>query len=105
MKLRILSIAPALALAGVLGACAMATPSNPSADPVATACAEVAKVKASPEGPVLDKLNPHSSAGVLWADAKSACAAGTKKSGVNSAWLLGVVALLAKAAPIVASAL
>jgi hypothetical protein len=101
MKPPLSRIAPLLALCGVLAACAAAGAPNPK-DPVATACAEVDAVRASPDGATLDKLDPHSSAGVLWADAKAACAAGVAKPGINQAWLLGVLSFLAKAAPIVA---
>jgi hypothetical protein len=97
---RLRTIGPALALCAMLAACAAPVPSG--ADPVATACAEVASVRASPDGASLDRLDPHSSAGVLWADAKAACAAGVAKPGINQAWLLGVLSFLAKAAPIVA---
>lgn len=97
MKPRLLAFAPALALAGALAACAPGAPS--SGDPVASACAALATVEASPEGAKLDQLDPHSATGILWADAKAACAA---QKGVNGAWLLGVLELLVKAAPVIA---
>lgn len=97
MKTRFFAVVPALALAAALAACASA--SGPGGDPVATACAQVAAVQSSPEGKTLDQLDPHGATGILWADAKAACAA-TKS--VNGAWLLGVLELLVKAAPLVA---
>lgn len=93
------SLIAASALVLGLAACAN-TGSTPNA--AVTACAAVAKVEASPDGAKLDKLDPHSAGGILWADAKTACPGGVPANGVNTAWVQTVVSALATAAPSIA---
>ena len=79
MKCTALALALAAPLA--LGAC---TPQQVSGT-VSTVCADVAAI--SPQArAILDAQDPHSAAGVLWADTKSACVNGTIAVGVDPTW-------------------
>ena len=85
--------AAALALPLALGSCAEVWKA------VDTVCTEQAKMPANVVA-ALDALDVHSAAGVYWANAKSACAAGVPVIGVSETWgsqMLGAVKALAPA--------
>ncbi len=89
-------LAPALiclALAGCGGA------ANTPALVVTDACKVVATLKTAAEGAVLDAQDPHSAAGVLWADLQSACVNGAPSPAVKTDWVGIVLAGLKTAAP------
>ncbi len=73
-------LAPAAAVAFLgLAACSQFT---------TTATAVCADIAALPPAAtmVLDAQDPHSAAGILWADTKSACANGLPAPGVDQSW-------------------
>ena len=76
-------LAAALVLAAplALGACSPAQVSGT----VSTVCADVAAIS-PPARAILDAQDPHSAAGVLWADTKSACINGTIAANVSPDW-------------------
>lgn len=76
---RIIAAALALGLAGPLGGCAEVTKLW------STACAEQVKLPADVRA-ALDALDPHSIAGIYWANAKSACANGVPATTVSATW-------------------
>ena len=93
-----ISAAPAAALG--LGACAQLSSA------VGTVCTQVQSIESNPAaaGP-LDAQDPHSAAGVLWADAKAACVNGAPAPGVSTSWTQLVVNELTALLPSVLPAL
>lgn len=94
---RMLRCVPAVVLAGIVAGCA-----GGARDAGPSACAAIAAITASPAAARLAGRDPHSAAGVLWADARAACPGGKPKPGVDPSWAAQVLQLLAAAAPYVA---
>jgi hypothetical protein len=72
-------VALPLAAALALGGCAQLTGA------FKTACTDMAALPPAVVA-TLDAQNPHSTLGVLWADAKSACVNGVPVAGVDESW-------------------
>jgi len=95
-----------LIIAALCGAIALSAGCQSTTQAVGTVCAQIAKYQADPAvtGP-LDAQDPHSALGVLWADAKSACANGVPAAGASTDWTGLVTQEMLALAPTVIPAL
>jgi hypothetical protein len=67
-----------------------------------TVCRDIAAVQAAPDAvALLESQDPHSTLGVIWAQAKSSCAGGVPLAGIDATWRQQVWQMFLNAAPVV----